>query len=217
MTDFARARETMVDSQVRPSDVTKYPIIAALLEVPREEFVPASLREVAYVGEHLEIGHGRVLLDPRTFAKMLDALNVQPDELVLDVACGTGYSTAVLAKLAEAVIGVEEIPELAREATETLAAQGVDNAVIVEAPLAEGAPKHGPYDAIMIEGAAEEIPPAILDQLKEGGRIVVIFSEDGFGQAKLGRKHAGKVDWRTLFAANAPVLEGFEKEEAFSF
>src|SRR6056297_2704105 len=104
MTDFATRRRMMVDTQVRPSDVTKFPIIEAMLTVPREEFVPNSLREAAYMGEHVDLGGGRVLLDPRILAKMLDALAVTPGDLVLDVGTATGYSAAVLAHLAEAVV-----------------------------------------------------------------------------------------------------------------
>ena len=217
MIDYAAARETMVDCQVRPSDVTKYPIIDALLTVPREEFVPASKRDVAYVGEHIELGAGRVLLDPRTFAKMLDAVNIQRDDLVLDVGCGTGYSTAVIACLAEAVVGLEENPELAAEATEYLAATGADNAMVVEGKLIEGAPKHGPYDVVFLEGAAEDIPKSLLDQLKPGGRSIAVRSEGIVGRAKVGHKHGGGVDWRAAFAASAPLLEGFGAAREFTF
>ena len=175
MTDFAARRRMMVDNQVRPSDVTKYPIIDALLEIERENYVPQALKEAAYLGENLEIGGGRVMLDPRTLAKMLDVLDLENDEMVLDLGCGLGYSSAVIAQIAQAVIAVEEIEPLADEAEALLAAGGADNVVIEKGPLAQGAPQHGPYDVIILQGAVEQIPEALEEQLKDGGRIVALF------------------------------------------
>lgn len=206
----------MVDTQVRPSDVTKFPIIEAMLRVPREAFVPGPRREAAYVGENIEIAPGRVVLEARTLAKLLDSLDIQPDEMVLDIGCGYGYSAAVIARLAEAVVAVEENGMLAQEAQATLSAEGVDNAAVIEAPLAEGAPKHGPYDVIMIEGAAETVPRAILDQLNEGGRIGCLFMEGALGVARIGHKHDGDVTWRFAFNAAAPVLPGFGAAPRFA-
>ncbi len=206
----------MVDTQVRPSDVTKFPIIEAMLSVPRESYVPAARREAAYVGNNLELGGGRVMLEPRTLAKMLDALDIQPDELVLDLGCGLGYSTAVIARLAEAVVGVEENAEMAAEAQATLSQQGVDNAAVIEGPLAEGAARHGPYDVIVLQGAAEHMPQAVLDQVKEGGRIAALFMEGALGACRIGYKLDGVVSWRVAFNAGAPVLPGFERQRAFT-
>jgi protein-L-isoaspartate(D-aspartate) O-methyltransferase len=216
MPDFAARRVMMVDTQVRPSDVTKYPVIAAMLEVPRERFVPGSLVEAAYAGENLEIAPGRVILEPRTLAKMLDALDIRRNELVLDVGTGLGYSAAVIARLAEAVIAVEEDPALAAEAEAALAETGADNAVVVNARLAEGAPKHGPYDVITVQGAAEEFPAALVEQLKEGGRIGCLFMEGPLGVCRIGRKHDGRVTWRFAFNAAAPVLPGFARAREFA-
>lgn len=216
MTDFAARRTMMVDTQVRPSDVTKFPIIEAMLAVPREAYVPAALREAAYVGENLALPGGRVMLDPRTLAKMLDALDIVPTDLVLDLgACG-GYSTAVIARLCEAVVALEEDTSLAAEAESTLAEHGVDNAAVVTGALAEGAARHGPYDVIVVEGAAEQVPPAVLDQLKEGGRIGCLFMEGALGLCRIGRKVDGAVDWRFAFNAAAPVLDGFAREPTFA-
>jgi len=217
MVDFAAARTTMVDCQVRPSDVTKFPIIEAMLSVPREEFVPPDKKRVAYMGEHLDLGAGRTLLDARTFAKMLDVVNVQPDELVLDIGCGLGYSTAVLARLAEAVVALEQDTDLAAEASTLLAANNVDNAVVIETPLAEGTAKHGPYDVIVLQGAAEQIPQCIVDQLKDRGRIIGIFTDGASGQCRIGLKRGQKIDWRIAFSAHAPMLPGFETAAEFNF
>lgn len=216
MSDFARRRTMMVDTQVRPNDVTKYPIIAAMLAVPREVFVPAAQREAAYVGGNLEIAPGRVLLEPRSFAKMLDALDIAPTDLVLDVGCGLGYSAAVIARLAEAVVALEEDAALAAEAQARLSAEGADNAAVVTGPLAEGAARHGPYDVIVIEGAVEQVPPALVDQLKEGGRIGCIFMEGALGTCRIGYKRDGLVSWRHAFNASAPVLPGFAARREFA-
>lgn len=213
---FAARRTHMVDNQIRPSDVTKYPIIAAMLEVPRERFVPDALREAAYAGENLVLAPGRVLLDPRTLAKMLDALDIQPGELVLDLGVGFGYSAAVIARLAEAVIAVEADEEMAAEAEAVLVETGADNAVVVTGPLADGAAKHGPYDVIVLEGAVETVPEALAAQLKEGGRIAALFMEGALGVCRIGLKHDGRIVWRFGFNAAAPVLPGFAAKREFA-
>jgi protein-L-isoaspartate(D-aspartate) O-methyltransferase len=150
-----------------------------------------------------------VLLDPRVFAKLLDAAEVGPRDLVLDVGCGLGYSTAVIARMAQAVVALEEDEGMAAEAQATLAAQGVDNAVLETGPLAGGVPAHGPYDAIVVEGAVEVMPRALEDQLKAGGRLVAIFVEGAVGQARLGLRTEHGMAWRRVFDAMAPVLPGF--------
>ncbi|NEX44717.1 protein-L-isoaspartate O-methyltransferase family protein [Pseudotabrizicola algicola] len=216
MTDFSARRVMMVDTQVRPSDVTKFPIIDAMLTVPRETFVPRELREAAYMGENLVLRADRTVLEPRTLAKMLDALDIQPGEMVLDLGCGLGYSAAVLARLADAVVAVEEDEALAAEAQSLLSQASVDNAAVIVAPLAVGAPKHGPYDVITVQGGVEEIPQALIDQLKDGGRIAAIFVEGALGIVRVGFKSGGQVSWRFVFNASAPVLPGFAKARAFS-
>lgn len=217
MADYANRRTTMVDTQVRPSDVTKFPIIKALLEVPREAFVPTGKREIAYVGENIDLGNGRVVLEPRSLAKMLEALNIQPDDLVLDIGCGLGYSSAVIARLAEAVVAVEDNPEMATDAQVLLAENDADNVAVVEGNLTDSAAKHGPYDAIILQGSAEQVPSTVTDQLKEGGKIAAIFMSGGLGSCRIGHKIDGKVTWRFDFNASAPVLKGFEDSQAFSF
>lgn len=214
--DYSTRRTMMVDTQVRPSDVTKFPIIDAMLEVPREVYVPDSLREAAYMGEHLTLGDDRVVLEPRTFAKMLEVLDIQQDHTVLDLGCGLGYSTAVLAHLADFVAGVEDDEERATEAQSLLSENGVDNAAVLSGSLAEGAEKSGPYDIIMIQGAVDEVPETLLDQLREGGRIACIFAEGSLGVVRVGHKLNDRVSWRFAFNATAPLLSGFQKEAVFS-
>ncbi len=216
MADHALRRRLMVDTQVRPADVTRFPVIAAMLEVPREFYVPETLREVAYLGENLPLAPGRVVLEPRTLAKMLDALAIGPADLVLDIGCGLGYAAAVVARMAEAVVAVEEDAAMAAEAQRLLAEGGADNAAVVAGPLAAGAPRHAPYDAILIEGGIEVLPEALADQLGEGGRIAALFVEGAVGTVRIGLKRAGAVTWRFGFQATAPVLPGFARERAFT-
>lgn len=216
MTDFETLRTMMVDTQVRPSDVTKFPIIQAMLTVARENFVPAAQREAAYVGEHVSLGQGRVTLDPRVLAKMLDVLNIQNDELVLDIGTGLGYSSAVIARMAQAVIAVEQDEALAADAATALSESGADNVVVEVAALAAGAAQHGPYDAVILQGAVEQIPAEILGQVKEGGRICAIFLDGPLGIARIGYKLNGDITWRLAFNATAPVLPGFEADRAFA-
>lgn len=216
MSEFAARRVMMVDTQVRPSDVTKFPIIDAMLSVPRETFVPDDKREAAYVGENLTLAPGRVVLEPRTLAKLLDALDIQPGDLVLDLGCGLGYSAAIIARLAETVVAVEQDETLAADAQRILSEEGVDNAVVVTGKLVDGAPKCAPYDVITVEGGVEIIPDAVLSQLKDGGRIGAVFMDGAVGTAKVGYKTEGRITWRPVFNAAAPVLPGFQTMRGFT-
>lgn len=205
----------MVDTQVRPSDVTKFPIIDAMLTIEREAFVPPSKRDVAYAGGGIDLGEDRFLLEPRSLAKMLDAIDPQKEDLVLDVGCGLGYSSAVLSRMCEAVVAVEQVETFAVEAQAILSQQGVDNVAVIAGELAEGVAQHGPYDVIMIQGGVERIPPALEDQLKDGGRMAAIFMEDALGECRIGYKTHGKITWRMSFNASAPVLDGFQSNTGF--
>lgn len=216
MSDFATRRRMMVDTQVRPSDVTEFPIIDAMLTIPREAFVPRDRIEAAYAGGDVDLGGGRVLLDPRVFAKMLDALNLTNHDLVLDLGSGYGYSAAVIARIAEAVVAVEDDEERLSEAQSLLTDHHADNVILHRADLTAGAPEHGPYDAIIIEGGVETLPEALSAQLKEGGRMVVLFMEKALGTVRVGHKLDGAITWRYAFNATAPVLEGFEKTVDFA-
>jgi len=215
MQDFVALRTMMVDTQVRPQDVTKFNIIEAMLTVAREAYLPDSLRDVAYIGENVTLDGDRVVLEPRTMGKILDALDIQPDEMVLDLGPGLGYSSALLAQLAEAVVAIEEVPGMASEAQDTLGAQGVDNVAVIEGPLALGSAKHGPFDVICIEGGVEEVPDELLEQLKDGGRIAAIFMTGALGECRIGHKLDGKLFWRMAFNATAPVLPGFHNDAGF--
>lgn len=216
MADYATRRVTMVDTQVRTQDVTRFPIIEAMLTIPRELFVPAALRDAAYIGENLDLGNGRVLLDPRSFSKMLEILVVGPDDSVLLVGAGLGYGAAVTARLSQFVAAVESDDDLAVSAEDILRDAGIDNAAVFRASLDAGAASAGPYDAILIEGGVETIPEAITAQLKDGGRIAAIFMNGPLGEVRLGVKQDGRVSWRGVFNATAPVLPGYAQERAFT-
>jgi protein-L-isoaspartate(D-aspartate) O-methyltransferase len=216
MTDFAAARRQMVDAQLLPNRVTDARLVEAMGAVPRELFVPKALRGVAYVDEDLNVG-GRHIMEPMVFARLLQEARVRRTDAVLDVGCATGYSAAVLARLAGVVVALEEDATLAARATETLAQVGADNAAVVVGPLREGYPAQAPYDVIVLEGAAEQIPAALLDQLGEGGRLVAVLDEGGAGKAVLYSRIGGVLGRREVFDAGCPLLPGFGREPGFVF
>ncbi|MEM1299537.1 MAG: protein-L-isoaspartate O-methyltransferase [Pseudomonadota bacterium] len=215
MMDYAEARKAMVDCQVRPSDVTSYAIIEAMLEVPREEFVPASRQAVAYAEADITLDGGREVAAPRTFAKMLEAASIGADDLVLDVNPGLGYSTAVLAKLAGAVVAAEPDVALAGKLQATVAEMDIDNVVVAE-DEGPGDPANGPYDVIFVNTGVEEIPAALTDQLKDGGRLVAIFMDGPSGQCRVQIRAGNELSSRYMFDATAKVLDGYHRAVEFS-
>lgn len=215
MSDFQTRRTMMVDTQIRPSDVTKYPIIEAMLTVAREDFVPDDQREAAYADVQVPLAPGRVLMEARSFAKILDVLSIQPEEMVMNVGAGLGYGAAVLARLADFVVAVEE-EGLAGEAESRLSAAGADNVAVIAGPLVQGDAKHGPYDVILVEGSVEALPDTLTDQLRENGRIAAIFSDGNLGTVRIGHKIDGVVNWRYAFNVSTPVLPGFEAVKEFA-
>jgi len=216
--DFSLARRNMVDSQVRTNRVTDARLLDALEAVPREAFVPDAFKSVAYRDGEVDIGAGRRLLDPMVFARMAQEARIQPTEVVLDVGCATGYSAAVLARLATTVVALECDKGLAARATALLAELGVDNVAMVEGPLPEGEKAHGPYDVIMVEGAVAEAPEALLAQLSDGGRLLAIIKRSGaVGAATVTLRVGGSFSTRTLFEVAAPILPGFARRPGFVF
>ncbi len=223
MSDFAAARANMVEAQVRTNDVTDRRIINAMAELPREAFVPASMCSLAYMDQEIELRSAtadmsaRRLLAPMPLAKLIQLAEIRPDDLVLDVGCMTGYSTAILSRLADSVVGLESNEELAEQAARTLRDLGVDNAAVVTAPLKEGYPSEGPYDVILLNGCVPEVPSGLFDQLKEGARLVGVISQTGIGKANLCKKVHGDVSCRPAFDAGVSSLPGFELKPEFVF
>ncbi|MEZ5786173.1 MAG: protein-L-isoaspartate O-methyltransferase [Xanthobacteraceae bacterium] len=215
--DFATARRKMVDNQVRPNDVTEPLLISALLDIPRERFAPADRAAMAYMDNDLVIGDGRALLKPMVLARLIQAADIQDTDHVLDVACGTGYSTAVLARLAHSVTGLEENPTLAAQAARLLSDLAVANASVATGPLAAGWTQNAPYDVILINGAVERIPQVLLTQLKEDGRLLAVVSSGPIGKATIYQRVAGDISTQPVFDAAAPLLKDFVKPPEFVF
>jgi protein-L-isoaspartate(D-aspartate) O-methyltransferase len=220
MIDYAQARQTMVDCQIRPSDVTDLPLLEALLAVPRERFLPPPVAELAYLDLDLPIAGPphhptRRLIKPQVLAKLLQAAEIAGSDRVLDVGCATGYSSAVLARLAKAVVALEEDPELLRQARAALA--GIGSVELVEGRLTSGWPSGAPYDAVVLNGATEIVPEALLQQLANGGRLVCVLGRGQAAKATLFRRVNGALsDW-PIFDCAAPLLPGFVAPPAFVF
>jgi protein-L-isoaspartate(D-aspartate) O-methyltransferase len=223
MAQFALQRKNMVESQVRPSDVTDRRVIRAMLEVPREIFVPEAQRQIAYMDEDVALSppvHGqasRALIAPRVLARLIQALELGDGDVVLDIGCGTGYASAVLSKIAAKVVALEADHSLADQARKAFATLAIENVTVITGALSAGYPKASPYDAILVEGTVPDVPPSVLDQLKDAGRLVTVVAETAFGRAMQWRRLGGTFDARTLFDAGAPPLPGFERKKEFVF
>jgi protein-L-isoaspartate(D-aspartate) O-methyltransferase len=221
--DYATQRKNMVESQVRPSDVTDRRIIRAMLELPREVFVPERFRALAYMDGPVPLtpaghtGARRALLSARVLAKLVQAAEISSTAAVLDIGAGTGYSSALLAQLAGRVVALESDGTLAAAARDALRQVGAEAVTVVEGPLPQGCPDEGPYDAILIEGAVEVVSPELLDQLKDGGRLVAIVGGGLSGRATVWRRDGTTYGRTTIFDAAADVLPGFEEARAFAF
>lgn len=223
MIDFAAARRMMVDGQVRPNDVTDLRIIAAMLEIPRERFLPPAKTPLAYVDLDMPLLEGpdgrprRRMLKPMLLAKMIQAAGIRENDSVLDVGCGTGYSSAIIAQLARTVVALEEDATLALTAKENLYALGITNVSAETGPLGAGYAARAPYDVIFFEGATEIEPQALFPQLREGGRLVCVRGGSAAGKAVVYRRAGGDVSGWPAFDATASVLPGFTAAPAFVF
>ena len=236
MTDFAAARRMMVDGQVRTADVTDLRLLAAMLELPRERFFPDDKASLAYLDLDAPVSAPgqpvRRLLKPMVLAKLIQAAGIAATDHVLDVGCASGYSTALLTHLAGSVVGLEEDAALARQAADALSWAGkswagkswagksladLPNAKIVTGPLAQGCAGEGPYDVILLQGSAEVIPPALFDQLKNGGRLMGLLGRGPQGKAMFYRRAEADFSGRPVFDAAAAALPGFAKPPEFVF
>ena len=218
MMDHAAARRNMVTGQIMTNRVTDERLIEAMADIPRERFVPHARRGVAYVDEDVEIAPGRYLMEPMVLARLVQEAGITADDVVLDVGCGTGYATAVMARLAATVIALDVDEALAAEAERALSAVGADNAIVVSGPLAEGHARQAPYDVILMGGAVDHLPQALADQLAEAGRVVGVLREPGtMGQATLWARHRGVLSSRRLFEVSLPALPGIARPARFEF
>lgn len=220
MIDFAELRRAMVDAQVRANDVTDLRIVSAMMSTPRERFVPAKLSDFAYIDDDLLVKDGappRYLMEPMVLAKLLQAADVRPSDLVLDVGAGAGYSAAVLADLAGQVVALEEDIDLLAQGSGVLVDLGVLNVAFVQGPLAAGWPGEAPYDVILLNGAVDSVPEELLTQLKPGGRLVAMVGRGRAGRATVYTNTTGGIGSRVVFDAAVPVLPGFEARPSFVF
>lgn len=222
MTDAARQRTNMVESQVMTSDVTDRRVLLAMGDLPRERFVPEALAPLAYMDEAVPLtpaapgAERRWLMAPRVFAKLLQLADIGAEARVLDVGCATGYSAAVLGRIAKSVVALECDAALAQAARTTLAGLALDNVEVVEGPLVDGAADKGPFDAIVLQGAVSEAPSTLLDQLKDGGRLVAVMrTPGGLGKGMIWRRLGRSLDQWTSFDGAAPELPGFARAPEF--
>jgi protein-L-isoaspartate(D-aspartate) O-methyltransferase len=221
MSDFAKLRLNMVDNQVRPADVTDHALISAMLEIPRERFVPSVDRALAYADRDIRVGGSgkddRYMIASAGLARLIQALEPGREDVILDLACNSGYSSAILARLAGSVVAADSDPELVRFAESNLSDLEIDNAAVVEANLSDGYPAEGPYDGILVAAGAEFVPKALTDQLSEKGRLVIVDYDSGPGKAMLYERSGTTVAKRPLFDLSAPLLAEFQHKPEFVF
>jgi protein-L-isoaspartate(D-aspartate) O-methyltransferase len=221
MIDFAAARKKMVENQLRTSNITDRRLLAVMAQVPREIFVPTERRDLAYIDEAQPLapsaGPTRYIPAPAPFARLVQLAVVNADDKVLDLGCTTGYSAAVLGELAYSVMAVESDPGLAALARANLSTLQLNGVVIVEGPLANGAPAHGPFDVILLEGAVDESPRHLFAQLAENGRLVVLQKQGAAAVAHLYVKSGSDVASRVEFNTTLPPLYPTKAAPAFVF
>jgi len=215
--DFETERNAMVDGQVRTSDVTDRRLQAALLAVPREKFMPRSKAALAYADSEVEVGEGRWLMRPRDFAKLVQAAEIKAGDIILDIGIGRGYSSAVLSRMGETVVGVESDGALVKRAERSLSETESDNAVVLKNDLKVGAPDQGPFDVIFVNGGVEEVSRSWFDQLADGGRLAVIVRKGPVGKAMIYTKSGAGVGERTIFDATPHRLPELNREPGFVF
>lgn len=218
MMDYKTARKAMVDCQIRPSDIMNTALINTMLEIPREIFLPNAKKSIAYIGEHIDLGSGKYMLDPRIFAKMIEALDLQPTDYVLDIGCTTGYSTAVLGNLVQTVVAVDSSHDFTSLTETNTKLLNLNNCVFTTSDLSKGCAQYAPYDAIFINGAIANTPQALLEQLcPEKGRLVTISANSDGSYCTLWRRKQDSFSSQRLFDAIAPILPEFSPEPAFVF
>jgi len=218
MTVFEVARSHMLESQLRPNKVTDDRVLNAFVSIRRELFVPEHLRSVAYIDEDLPLGGGRYLMEPMVAARLLQKAVIARTDAALIVGAGTGYEAALTAMLSRSVLALEEDPELARRARAALVEHAFTSVSVVEGPLREGYRLRAPYDVILFCGGVVEIPPEVIAQLADGGRLLaVVKPANAMGRATLITRTGGVLARRVIFDAATPTLPGFAPKPAFEF
>lgn len=223
MIDFESARARMVDSQLRTTDVTSHSLLSAFLTVPREAFVPEKLAVLAYIDGDLEIAPAadglppRYLMEPSPLGKLLQAAEIGPDDIVLDVGAGTGYASAIISRIAKSVVALESDENLVSRATVVLAEQGFDNVSVVKGSLEKGYASEAPFDVIFLNGAVEVIPDALFDQLGDGGRLIAVVGYGNASAAQIYVREGASVSKRFAFNTSVKPLPGFRKVVEFVF
>ena len=211
MYDFDQARREMVDCQIRTADVTNYSILKAFSRVAREKFVPDCASSIAYCETNIHLGEDRYLLEPRIFAKMLELLKVNSNDLILDIGCGFGYSSAIISEMAELVISLEE-EFFFKSAQKLLLEASADNTIVYEGKLSEGINYQEKVDALIIQGGVQTIPLKIKNQLKNGGRLVAIFINGFKGECRIGIKKENQIHWNHGFDCLCTSVKKFLKK-----
>jgi len=222
MNEYSTARTTMVDCQVRPADVNDHAVIAAMLEIPREQFLNETHKSLAYIDEDIPLGistngYPRYLMEPASFAKLLQLAQIEREAIVLDVGCATGYSTAVLARLCSSLVALEEDDKLAALAGDNLAGLEIDNSVVVSGPLVEGFAREGPFDVIFVGGAVDYVPDKLIEQLKDGGNLVAVVGKGNCAVATKFIREGNTVGKSVHFNCSVKPLPGFSRLTEFVF
>ena len=217
---FLTARKNMINSQLLPNKVTDARVLVAFEKVPRENFVPNSLKGIAYIDEDISIGKGQYLREPVILSRLIQAAEIKESDIVLDIGCGTGYSCAIFSHLAATVIGIEEDAATAKQAEDILKEMDLCNIAIINGSIRDGYKEQAPFDVIFINGAIPHIPSHITDQLAEGGRLITVIADNknsNNGTAVLLTKQKSNIEIINLFDAATPILHGFEEKEFFTF
>lgn len=216
--DFATARQNMVESQLRTNKITNERVLNAMREIPRESFVPTALRDIAYIDKGVEVAKGRFIMEPMILGRMMQACQIGKDDSVLVIGSTTGYMAAVAGKLASSVFAVESDADLAKQSADLLTKMAMDNIIIEQGPLVSGWAKQGPFNVILIDGAVDEVPGAILDQLSEGGRLLAVINKNELvGVMTIFKMQNGHISKTSLFDANIDSLSEFKRESTFVF
>lgn len=219
MANSAQARLSMVDSQLRPNAVTDTRILTSMGRVPREKFVGEASKHLAYIDKMLPLdaARDRTLIEPMVCARLLQLAEIKSSDIVLDIACATGYCAAVISDLAATVVALDDNVELVDLASQTLADLDIGNVAVIEGDITKGKASEAPFDVIIVEGALESVPQGLFDQLSDGGRLVTVIGKGQSGVATLFTKSGTDIAKRTTFNATIAPLSAFDKKPAFQF